>query len=450
MSSLADKSFSLFNRELLFTGIHIVTGAIVARKLGPSGFGLWAMFELVINYCRVFGGPRLEIAAVHFLGKKTIDPAELLSLINYVGFGLGVGIFLLLSMGQEILSEFFFKTTLSSFFISFVFAYIPFRFLLRNYMYIFLSQEDVKSYNRLMLIHDSCKGIVNIVLLVVFNMNLWSVAIAFHVSNLIALIYGISVVHRKIPWRWKTSCARLPELLRYSMKIYLSEAIGFLTIYFSNMVTAILLVPAALGFFAMAKGKAEYLNRISNAIGTILFPHVSNLNGMNCDSRKITERVFRLSFITFIIAGIFLALIIYPATLILYGRAFLPSVDAFFIILPGLILFGPSSLLRQYFLGIGRPEIPMYIQIVPLILQIVLCFMLIPPFRIIGGALAVSISFLVTSVITVIIYKKISSGLYKEFLIPKREDFKFLWTFGWNKLIHYFKVFHFRKSPVSH
>src|SRR3989338_3243667 len=252
-----------------------------------------------MNYCRVFGGPRLEIASVHFLGKKETDPGEMLFLINVVGVSLGTFFFVLFTMGQEWLLGFLFKVSLSPLLLVVVLAHLPFLFLSRNYTYFLLSQENVRAFNRLMMLQDGLRGAVTITLLLFFDLNLWALAVGLHVGNLTALVYGMIVVHRRIPWRWIGPGGQLPKMLRYSMKIYFSEAPGFLTVYLSNLITAILLTTAALPFFSMGKAKAEWLNRITNAIGTILYPRISNLNGANQDASKTTTRAFRLALITY-------------------------------------------------------------------------------------------------------------------------------------------------------
>ena len=109
------------------------------------------------------------------------------------------------------------------------------------------------------------------------------------------MFYGIYKVHHHEKITWNFNPGLLKDMFNYSYKVYLSEGIGFLTIYLSNLLTAIFLSPISLAFFSMGKGKAEWLNRITNAVGTVLFPRVSIQNAKEEDSKHITVKSFRIS-----------------------------------------------------------------------------------------------------------------------------------------------------------
>ena len=95
---------------------------------------------------------------------------------------------------------------------------------------------------------------------------------------------------------------------------------------------------------------------------------------------------------------------------------------SFWIVILGVIIFSSANVLRQYFMGIGRPDIPLKISIIPLILQLALCYWLIPIFGFMGASVAVSVTFFLTGVITVVVFHRVTSISYKEILIPKRSD----------------------------
>ena len=354
--SLVNKSLSIFNREIVFTFLRLGTGAIVARKLGPTGMGIWAALDLIVNYSRVFGAPRLEIATVYFWSQKQWNRGEILFTVNVVGFTMGLLLCFLLSFQHDLLRTFFVKTNIEPLLMILVFAHLPLRFVKRNYHYFLLAQEDTQSYNRVLVIDDVLKAMITITLLLFFDLGLWSLAIAIHISSACAFVYAAVKVRRTQRMVVHHNVKLFFTMLRFSMKVYVSEASGFLTIYISNLITALFLGPAQLAFFSMGKGKAEWLNRITNAIATVLYPRVSHLQGSGQDASITTTDASRISLLILSVAAFFLSLFIYPATLLLYGREFSPLVIVFFLILPGFIFHSVTSLQRQYFLGIGRAE----------------------------------------------------------------------------------------------
>jgi len=53
----------------------------------------------------------------------------------------------------------------------------------------------------------------------------------------------------------------------------------------------------------------------------------------------------------------------------------------------------------------------------------------LPSLGFLGGALAVSFSYLVTSIVTLVVYRKLSGENYGDILVPTTEDFRFLREF---------------------
>jgi O-antigen/teichoic acid export membrane protein len=432
--SLANKSLSLFSREVLFTILGLGVNVVIARTLGPVGVGLWAVLDLLNNYGRVFGGPRFEIASVYFLGQKKYGRGEIFFMSNLAAILCSAALTALALTQTGLLGRIFFRSVpVEPAALALVLSHFPLLFLKRNYHYFLLSREDTRSYNAMMVLQELINLAVVLPLLFVFKMGLTSLAIGMLAGSFLSLIYGAVKVHRIDKMVFSFNGKLLREMFRFSSKVYLSEAVGFLNNYLSNFITALLLTPTALAFFSMGKGKAEWLNRITNAVGTVLYPRVASLNGADRDPAATTTAAVRLSLFILLLGGLGLALLIYPVTRILYGAAFLPLIPCFFIVLPAVVVHNGTSVLRQHFLGIGRSDIPLKISLVPLLLQGTLCFLLIPPLGYLGGALAVTVTFAATAVITVVTYRRITQVTYREILIPGKSDFEFLFHFAKEK-----------------
>ena len=440
--SLAKNAVNIFNRDLFFNFVRLLSGAVVARSIGPKGFGIWATIDLLLNYSRVFGAPRFEISSVHFMPKTKYQKHEITTLTNIIPIILSFFIIFLVSYYVEsIILIFFNDITIDKKLILCSFAYLPIMFSIRNYMYYLLAMEDILSYNRMLNIRDALKTIFTLYLLIFLDLGLWSLIISMHIAGLCALIYGMIKVHKRISMKIKFNFILLKKMFNYTYKVYFSEAFGFLSIYLSNLITALLMSPANLAFFTMGKGKAEWLNRITNATATVLLPRVSNQIEKGIDSKEVTAKGFRLSFVVLIFLGIIGCIFIYPATLLLYGEKFIPLVQAFLIVIPGVIIYSSANIYRQYFMGIGRPEIPMKISFIPLILQCILCYILIPEFGFIGAAMAVSITFFITGITTIIVFKYITSISFIELIVPTKNDIYYLLKFANGLLSNLFQKF---------
>jgi|GEM_PF-1635890 len=421
--SIAGKSLSIISRDILLAVAGFGTSAVVARTLGPVGIGSWAVIELLINYTRVFGSPRFEIASVYFLGKQEHERGDVLFIANLTAFVTSVGIVLLgLASIGRLEATLFRNTQIGGSIIVVALCYVPIMFFTRNYTFYLLSQGDVRSFNILRVIQEIGRNLMTILLLVVFHFGLWALPVSLLVSGVVGVLYGVIRVHSRERVRWSFNWRLWSAMLGFSYKVYLAEGIGFLSTYLSNLITAVYLPPSAVAFFSMGKGKAEYLNQATTAICSVLYPTIANRNRDSLDSIEITTTVFRISLFLLALVGAVGVALIYPTTIVLYGRRFAPLAVSFWIVIPGVVIHSAANIQRQYFLGIGKPDVPLKIATLPLLLQGLLCYVLIPKLGYVGAAISVSSTLFLTGMITLVVFKKVSGVSYREIACPTRRD----------------------------
>ena len=85
----------------------------------------------------------------------------------------------------------------------------------------------------------------------------------------------------------------------------------------------------------------------------------------------------------------------------------------------------------------------MKIAIVPLILQGTLCTLLIPIAGFRGGAIAVSLTLILTAVIMMVVYKKSAGISLAELMRPKSRDIRILWDILKGRITGFIHQFRF-------
>ena len=68
--SFAQKTFSIFKRDVLLFILNVFTSIVIARKLGQELLGVWVIISLIPGYAEAFGRTKFDLAAVYFIGKK--------------------------------------------------------------------------------------------------------------------------------------------------------------------------------------------------------------------------------------------------------------------------------------------------------------------------------------------------------------------------------------------
>lgn len=426
---IANKSFSLLQRDIFLFVANLLTGVIVARMLGPVSMGLWVILSMIPSYAESFGRLKFDIAAVYYLGKGKYQVGDVVSTLNVLA--LVSSAFIVLPIVWQIdwiYRVLFAKSTVDvKYLIYFVLPQIPLHFLYMNYSYLFIHREDVRTYNRMVVIQALVSSLGGILLLVVFKLGLLAVIIASTVSILASVLYGIMKFG---PVR-KSSLINVrlvKDLFSYVYKLYIAGIVGHINTYVTNLIVALYLVPAQVAYFSMAQGKGQLLDKVPNAMSTILFPRISNMEN-DIQSSELAAKAFRTSLLILLIAGLLAYLLVKPLVLVLYGDAYLPMVIPLWIILPGLILSSASTTLAQYFQGTGRADIIAKISFFPMCIQIVIAWILIPKLGLVGASLAFLTAFVSNALLQVIFFLKLSRLSFRRHLLIGRDDIQLVGRF---------------------
>ena len=163
-----------------------------------------------------------------------------------------------------------------------------------------------------------------IFMLLIFKWGIFGVFLGKVTGRLVSIIYSGYKLAKVEKMKPNLNIHLIIEMAKYSVHFYIGGIIAYLHIYFTNLLVAIYVAPAQVAFFSMAKGRCEMITRIvPGAIGSLLFPRISKFDDIN-QSRELTARAFRVTFLILLFTGVILAIIIKPTVHVLYGRDYLP------------------------------------------------------------------------------------------------------------------------------
>jgi O-antigen/teichoic acid export membrane protein len=406
---------------------RIITGAIIARTLGPAAMGLWIILLMIPSYAEAFGRLKFDISAVYFLGKGKYKLGEVTYLLNIAAFLSSFVLMLICALNFNFLNTYLFKGGLPVNYLFFmVLLSIPIRFLGISYSYLLIHLEDIKAYNFFVLCQQFFSQVLAIIFLLVFRWGLASMVYATLIAGLVALVYSawrIQKTEKMIP---NFNLEMIKDFFGFSYNLYLSGLVSQLNTYVGGLLVAFFMLPAQVAFFRMGQDKALLLRKIPSAINTILYPRISK--GVK-HSADLTIISYRISLILMSFAAIIGVFLIRPVAFVLYGKDFLPLTVSFWILIPGMVLAGASSVFNQYFIGIGRPRITLYISFIPLVCQIIMGFILIPIFGVIGAAFTASLMLVTVSIITIVVFHKITKISLLQIILPNATDFRLIYGF---------------------
>lgn len=429
--SLANKAFSIFQRDLLLFITRLATGIIVARTLGPAALGIWMILSLVPSYAEAMGRLKVDVASVYFMGQKTFRREDVLFNLNLIALASAGTILAIILWQFGPIYEWLFKNDAGDYQIELLVLIfqIPLQFLYLNYSYFHIAEENVYVYNRIVVIHAWANSLTAITLLTMTPLGLWSVILAALVGTSLALLYGWRSIDRE---GWVAGHASRQvsfAMIRYGVHFYLAGLLGQLHETGTRLIAVSFLAPAQMAFLGQGQGVGQLLNKVSDAFNTILFPRISR-SGSD-EAANTTCRAFRISGILLLSGGVALAIIAEPLIVLLYGAAFQPTAAVVHYLLPGLVVARACSTLGSYFNGTGRASLIPRIQFFPVIIQLSLAWLFLQWWGLAGAAAAISIGLGLYGLALLVAFVWASKVPVRQ-LIPKIADLRYLAAFATN------------------
>jgi O-antigen/teichoic acid export membrane protein len=206
--------------------------------------------------------------------------------------------------------------------------------------------------------------------------------------------------------------ANLLQLLNYRLDIFILSSVA---------------PRSAVGIYATAVSVSALGWLLPNALQTVLFPRVASLDAAAGAGTIATEssnaaaaRAVRHSVLLMVPTALGIAVLglLIP---LLYGPRFDASVKLCFILIPGVVALGIAKVVSAVISGRGFPRYALYTTLITVPITLVLYFALIPAFHATGAAIASSISYSLTMLLS-IIYFRPATRISIAALVPRRSD----------------------------
>ncbi len=231
--------------------------------------------------------------------------------------------------------------------------------------------------------------------------------------------------------------SRFGEVWSYSLPCYLGNVLQHLNYRLDVFLVTFFRDERELGLYMTAVGVAQLLWLPSVAMQTVLFPRLTSLTD---DAHRIgnASQVARVMLAMSLGMGAMLALVARWAVPLVYGDRFVPSVLPLWLLLPGITVFCLPQVLCAYISAIGKPQINLWVAAVALVVTVTINLSLVPIIGMIGAAIASTASYSVTSLLTVLIFRRLTGCRLRDTLLLNRSDLRLISTrliATWRRLV---------------
>ena len=422
MSNILKNSIISFSFKIAIFIFGFIISVILARALGPTGRGIYALIILIPTIMLRLGSFGIEAASVYFTGSKQYKIQDIVSnsLLSSIIISLTLILIFFGISNLDIFNNFIQANQINLIYLWLVILTIPLSLLHGFLRYIFLGKEEIIIFNKISIFFTIIQLIAIIIFVLIFRQGVFGAIISYVLANICIAIFVIFLVKKFANIKTYYNKKLFKESIKYGLKAYFGNLAQFLNYRLDMFLVAIFLTPAAVGYYSISVGIAERIWMLPGAFASVLFPRISSLKSV--ESNNLTPRISRHTFFITIFLSLILAILAKPLIKLFFGITFLPSLIPLLVLLPGIIALSVSKVLTADLAGRGKPQYGTYSSFVSLALNIPLNLWLIPRWGISGAAFATTVAYTIATLLVINFFTKISNKSYFEILVIKKQD----------------------------
>lgn len=424
MISIKKSGAITFFAQLTVFVIGFATTIILARILGPTDRGVYALVILIPTILWVLGTLGIEVANVYYSANRQYDLSHIASNSLIVGIGVGLVMMFLLwgASTTTLFQDFLEDKGIQAIYFWIALIALPFLLLYGFFSKILLGKEEIVKYNSLSIVQYLLQFALIVAMLAVFSNNLLGTVVAYTIATVAVALLAIVMV-------WKSSWDKvsfnrdlLKNSIRYGGLGYIGNTAQYLSYRLDLFLIAYFLNPTAVGFYSIALGVTERLWLIPSSLSQVLFPRISASSDEQAN--ELTPKVARHTLFIVLVSAILLLILVKPLVWLLFGESFLPSVTPLIILLPGTIALSISKIISSDLSGRGLPSFGAVSSTVALVVNLILNLFMIPRLGIAGAALSSTISYSLATTILIVAFVRVTKTSLADILLLRLTDLR--------------------------
>jgi O-antigen/teichoic acid export membrane protein len=224
--------------------------------------------------------------------------------------------------------------------------------------------------------------------------------------------------------------ARLPEAFRFGLLAWGGNLLQQVNYRFDLLILGAFAAASDVGIYSVALTITGIAWVLPHGLQMVIFPRTASLDAAASsgelspeESDAAVARGVRHSVLLLIPAGLIVAALLALVPLV-YGSSFSETVGLGFVLLPGVLALGVGKVLASVVAGRGAPRYNLYTAAFVATITLALYFTLIPAYDEWGAAVASSISYLATAVISAVFFTRVLKIPLSAALIPTSADLR--------------------------
>lgn len=409
---------TVLTRGISLFGLLIVS-ILLARYLGAEGRGTVTVIYMVPTLMLTFSDLGIRQATAYFVGQKVYDFNDIVK-TSYLLWGMTSIASLVIIAGYY--GMFYYdKYSLPLLLIALV--SVPFSLFWKYTTGIFQGRDKISTINYLELLNIILNLAAVIGLVVLLRMGVLGAMLVYPLLAAVIAVQAYRIARKLgpvrmgyvkgLPWQF------LKKGMVYAIALFILQLNYRINILMLEQFSDV----KSVGIFTVGTTLAELVWQLPAAAGMVLFAKSANSRTQE-EAINRAAQLLRVMLPIALAACMFLALFAPFMVTFLYGSEFANAADVIRLLLPGIFVMFFFKVLNADLAGRGKPLFALATYLLPLVLNVILNYYLIPLYNINGTAIASSISYTIGAVLFLLVYARTTGMKLRDLLIMKRTDLK--------------------------
>jgi len=406
--------FESYGTRVLVVAVTFATAVVIARELGPSGRGFYAVAAAVGAIGVQFSNLGLHLSNTYYVAKDRALLPALIGNTLAVVFVAGV-VTVLTGVGLVFWQK---LSPVHGTLLILALASVPVGLAYLLTQGLLLGVNEVRAYNQ---IECGSKLLVLALICIPALVHLGTVELFFGLtllSVLLGFLWALLRLRRVSMEPFELSLAVFRQSIGTGINAYVILFFGFLVLRIDLLMVKYMLGTTEAGYYSISQVLAENTMMFPVVLGSLLFPKLSALKGRE-EKLQLANKAVLATAALMLPAVVIGALAAGPIISIAFGRSFLPAVAPFVWLMPGTYFLGIETVMVQLLNSEGFPPIIVAAWIADTVVNVAVNFWAIPRYGITGASIVSSVCyFLIFLLVSVVVWKR----NYAAVCVPQAND----------------------------
>jgi O-antigen/teichoic acid export membrane protein len=413
---LVARVLSTFGTRVLLTGVGALTGIIIARALGPTGRGQYAVIVSVCFIAVALGHLSLEQAHLYLWAELRERRRALVANACLLAGTVGTVAALVtgaavLALGSDRVPVF--STTA----LVIALATIPVSLLVLWNNSLLLLAGRVSRYNRGMLLGALTQCALLIGLTVTGNISTFAVITVWAATSGLALLVSVPALRPRFR---DLDPALAVRAVKTGLRYHAGFAAFVLLLRLDVLLLNGIVTPTQVGLYSVAVTMAELVWLFTDSLANAVVAQQADSD--LADAARVTAAGVRFSIVGATVLSVGLGATSPFLLPLLYGDPFAPAVVPLAVLLPGVVCLAIARPVGAYLLRLNRPALTAGAAGTAALLNLVLLLVLVPVLGIVGASVAASAGYAVLAITYLGLFCHFTPDLRWRDFLPRRAE----------------------------